>query len=158
MLVYSCLFVPSNSSAQLQTRSTMRPLLTALICLFSVNTQAQETSKELGETLVIGNGEIIASQPVYGESTAALRVFRPSDDGWQLTATYVVDGVASDDRFGSAMDLHGDLLAVSAADMNDERGAVYLFTRNADSGEWTQLDRLAIEDSSAGLGTGVVGS
>ena len=155
MLVYSCLFVPFNSSAQLQTRSTMRPLLTALICLFSVNTQAQETSKELGETLVIGNGEIIASQPVYGESTAALRVFRPSDDGWQLTATYVVDGVASDDRFGSAMDLDGDLLAVSAADMNDERGAVYLFTRNADSGEWTQLDRLAIEDSSAGLGTGV---
>ena len=133
----------------------MRPILLTLVCLLAAKAQAQETSPHLGETLVVGNGEVIASQSSYTESTAALQIFRPSDEGWQLSATHVVDGVVPSDDFGSVMDLDGNMLAVSANGMNDDRGAVYLFTRNADTGEWTQSDRLAIEDNSAGLGTAV---
>ncbi len=103
----------------------------------------------------MGDGEIIAGQPVYSESAAALRVFRPSNDGWELAATHVVDGVGPDDSFASVMDLEGEMLAVGAEGADDGRGAVYLFIRESDSGEWAPLDRLAVPDSSARLGMAV---
>ena len=103
----------------------------------------------------MGNGEIISGQPAGDETAAALHVFQSSDNGWQLAATHVVDGLGPSDAFASAMDLDGDMLAVGAPGFDDDRGAVYLFMREPESGEWQQVDMLAVEDSSARLGVGL---
>ena len=131
----------------------IRPFFVTLLCAGTVATHAQQTRTQFGPPLVIGNGEIIAAQPLYTASSAALRVFRHQDRGWDLAAVHVVDGVGPEDDFASAMDLDRSVLAVGARSADDNRGAVYLFVRDAASGEWLQRDRLAINDGNARLGS-----
>ena len=130
----------------------MRPAVIVIVCLLATSAQAQQTSMELGFSLVMGNGEIISGQPAGDETAAALRVFRPSDGGWRLAATHVVDGIGPDDEFASVMVLDGNLLVAGAEGKDDGRGAVYLFMRDDETGDWHHMDMLAVEDSSALLG------
>ena len=131
----------------------MRLALLAVLTLSVLPAQAQELSNRLGPSLVFGNGEIISGQPQYNESVAALRIFRVSEDGWTLASTQIVDGIGLDDGFASVMDLDGRILAVGSSGKDEGRGAVYLFSRDSDTAEWRPLDPLAIEDSSAQLGS-----
>ena len=130
----------------------MRSVLAVILCALAVTAKAQEATTELGASLVVGNGEIIAGQPAGDENAAALRVFRIADDSWQLAATHIVSDVGPEDAFASVMDLDGDLLAVSAQGQLEARGTVYLFKRDASSGDWMQLDRLEVEGDAARLG------
>ena len=130
----------------------MRSISTATLCLIALSVQAQTTSLELGPALVMNDSTIIVTQAAYGESAAALRVYRHEAEGWRLAATYVIDGVTEDDNFGSAMALDGNLLAVGADGANDSmEGAVYVFERS-EYGAWEQIDMLVLTDDSTQLG------
>ena len=129
----------------------MRAFLIATLCLIAFPMQAQTTSMELGPALVMNDSTIIATQAVYTESAAALRVYQRDAEGWQLAATHVIEGVADDDNFGSAMALDGDLLAVGADGADDDKGVVYVFERSED-GAWEQIDMLVHDDDSTQLG------
>ncbi len=67
----------------------------------------------------------------------AVHVFHRSGGSWMAAGTLPAADLATGDRFGSAISLSGDEVAVSATGHDAQKGMVYLFRRGAD-GSWTQ--------------------
>jgi choice-of-anchor B domain-containing protein len=67
----------------------------------------------------------------------AVHVFRRTGSTWTAAGTLTVDSLVAGDRFGTAIALDGDRLAVSAPGREAQKGAVFLFRRGSD-GNWTK--------------------
>ncbi len=78
----------------------------------------------------------------------AVHVFGPDGAGvWRETGSFAAAGVKPADRFGAALAVRGDLLAVGAPGTNGQ-GVVHLFERR--NGRWTEVATLAAPDPRPG--------
>jgi hypothetical protein len=82
-------------------------------------------------------------------NTGAVYLFQYKSGRWQQVARLTPEPAEPDARFGSALALDGDILAVGAPYEYNPRsgnasGAVYIFTRSGS--KWTQSARLAGQD------------
>lgn len=73
---------------------------------------------------------------------------------WGLVKILLASGGAANDRFGSAVTISGDKIAVGAplgdVDANPNQGAVYLFERNAGgANNWGEIKKLTAADGAA---------
>jgi hypothetical protein len=93
------------------------------------------------QAMVIDGEDIIATRT--GESTmfpspasqkGGVFVFRKSGDAWSQVQELIPEEIAIGDRFGQAMALRGNLLAVSAPGANKGCGAIVLFERDENTG------------------------
>jgi len=66
----------------------------------------------------------------------AVYVFGRTDEGWQQEAKLVASDAAPDARFGWAVSLSGDTIAVGAPGANDRSGAAYVFRH--DGASWIE--------------------
>lgn len=62
----------------------------------------------------------------------AVHVFRRSGTTWSAAGTLPAADIAAGDRFGAAIAIDGDRVAVSAPGRDSQKGAVFLFRRGAD--------------------------
>lgn len=108
-----------------------------------VNRIAVGTNNEgLGTTLSISGGTLVAGAPSgfgHGQLTGLARVFVESSAGWSEQSTLFAPDGAYSDRFGAAVAIDGDTVAVGAPAHSGDGGAwaagvVYVFART--NGVW----------------------
>jgi hypothetical protein len=104
------------------------------------------------DLLLVGSAAIgAAAQPVY--------VFarNPSSNDWSFVQR--IDAPYTGDNAGERFDGRGDVIAISARTNDQEatdRGAVYVYERNATTGVWESLQTLLPNDAAVGqFGSGV---
>jgi hypothetical protein len=104
--------------------------------------------------LSVGN-EIVTSQVNYGYSQNAVNILTKIDGVWTHEAKInQPDGVDKREGFGYATNIKGDILVVGAwlhdaPSGNKDRGAAYVFKRNA--GSWQFLQKIVPSDISQGV-------
>lgn len=92
----------------------------------------------------------------FANKAGAVFVYEKSGSSWGMTHLIGADGLGVNDRFGSAVELNGDRLAIGAwgdDDGKDNSGAIYLFEFSGV--QWEQSEKLKIDDIGRGdrLGT-----
>ena len=101
-----------------------------------------------GERFAVGAP--LADSPL--SNAGSVSIFEPNDDGdYNETIITAADG-AINDRFGTAIALDGDRLAVAATGADDngaQSGAVHVYDRN-DDGEWEVVTKLTPTDGAEG--------
>ncbi len=116
---------------------------------------------EFGYSIAV-SGETMAVGGRYSGGTGAVFVYRRNEDGsdqWGLTATVVPDDAAEGDRFGQAIALRGETMAVGAPGDDDVNlttapgstelfasGSVYIFELDSATGQWAQTSKLVAGD------------
>ena len=86
--------------------------------------------------------------PWSGElSRGSASVFVRDGATWTQQATLVVPGLAIGDNLGDAVALQGDTAVIATSSMDDDRGAVYVFTRSGAVGP--QQQKLTAADAAA---------
>jgi len=118
-------------------------LLAPILALVSAWSQELEIARVQGGGWAYdGQGEAMASDgnrllvgAPFGRSYAidgSVRIYERAasePSGWRETQRIEAPGYGTIDRFGSALDIDGDILAVGAWRESDARGAVYIFER-----------------------------
>ncbi|MGH7631249.1 MAG: choice-of-anchor B family protein [Gemmatimonadales bacterium] len=98
------------------------------------------TAVELeGGELFVGRTGAVQGFPLNPTHPGAIHVFQRAGDGWREAATITSDDLTLGDRFGSALAVSGNVMAVGAPKHGDN-GAVYVFERRGSS--WTRTARL----------------
>jgi hypothetical protein len=95
-------------------------------------------------TAVVG----VDSDSAFGSPAGAAYVFGQAGDVWNFQQKLYASELSSGARFGSAIDLDGDFLAISAQSETSNRGAVHLFGR--ENNIWTHRERIVAPDSDTG--------
>ena len=104
---------------------------------------------QLGTTVAISGGTIVAGA-LFSSDSGSAYVFENNADAWEEAQRLDPSDGASSDRFGAAVGISGDAIAVGAYrddDDGDESGAVYVFTR---SGMFSETDKLTASDAQPG--------
>jgi hypothetical protein len=91
-----------------------------------------------GDTLVVGAPEELFEPPYPGHGR--VHVFTRSDGQWQLDATLTAESPADRDRFGGAIALDGDTLAVTVH--QEQVGRVELFERDGAGSSFARVQTL----------------
>ena len=117
---------------------------------------------QFGFSFAISNDTIVvgARTEDNGANTVsdcgAVYVFTTSDNGstWTQQDKFVSSTPTAVERFGSAVDIHGDIIVVGASSSNSNQGAGWIFTRSGST--WTQRVKLTpVVDSGALFGNEV---
>ena len=116
---------------------------------------------EFGYSIAV-SGDTMAVGARGSGGTGAVFVYRRNEGGpdqWVLSATIVPDDAAEGDRFGQAIALRGETMAVGAPGDDDVNlttapgstelsasGSVYIFELDSATGQWAQTSKLVAGD------------
>ena len=93
-----------------------------------------------------GGKQLIAERGLFHGGPGKVYVYRRGGAGnFTLMSNFKADDLQNLDRFGFAVDISGKTLIVSAPFHDQERGAVYVYTLEAN--EWTQQAKLQANDA-----------
>lgn len=99
---------------------------------------------------VDGSRALIGADPIQGDGQnppGLAYVFDRSDaEGWSQAAVLNAPKGENENKFGTAVALHGDLAVVGAPGENDYAGGAHVFERQND-GQWLQTGHLVAPDS-----------
>ncbi len=99
-----------------------------------------------GRTIARTGNQLLSGATVRGETTGAVYVFTRSTDGsWSETQVLTASDGQPGDAFGRVMAVDGDVALVAAWAHGENRGAVYVFRRDA-SGNWSEEAKLMPSD------------
>jgi choice-of-anchor B domain-containing protein len=115
-----------------------KSILTALILAIA---SAVPAAAQFGGAAGVGEGDALFARAQSDVEPGAVYVFRDTGDGWTQVARLSADDGAIGDRFGSFVDVSGDVMVVGAPGGEEARGAVYAFERS-DDGTWRQTAKL----------------
>jgi choice-of-anchor B domain-containing protein len=136
-----------------------RILCAAVLPLLAVGASAQTTAFGTGTTAVQGGfGGAIAiagNDVLVGEAQNQMRsglvyVYRRGQNGWTELAKVAASDKFDGDGFGASLDVSGSSMIVGAIRQNDGKGTAYVFTRNAQSGAFTETAKLTATDAAEG--------
>ena len=99
-----------------------------------------------GDTLVVG----ARNEDTGASNAGAAYVFTRSGTTWSQQAKLTANDAEEDDKFGNAVSVDGDTVAVAAYREDTTAsgaGSVYVFTRSGTT--WTQSDKLQASDAEA---------
>jgi hypothetical protein len=87
-----------------------------------------------------------------GTDSGSAYVYEQQEDGtWQQIAKLTADDGASNDEFGSSVDIDGDVAVIGAfgdGDNGDYSGSAYVYEQHAD-GTWQQIAKLTADDGAS---------
>ena len=78
-----------------------------------------------------------------------------ASDQWAEKHRLTAADAQGGDRFGSSMALHGDMALIGASGPADNLGAVYVFRRDAQTGEWTESAKISGDEELQGFGSAI---
>ena len=102
-----------------------------------------------GGATVIGDGDVIVGSVGQTTNTGEVYVFRDVDGEWQEAARLSASDGETDNRFGRAMALDGNTLLIGATVQDANKGAVYVFNKDAD-GNWVESSKMIPESINEG--------
>ncbi|MCA9247015.1 MAG: hypothetical protein KDA42_07870 [Planctomycetales bacterium] len=108
---------------------------------------------DFGADVAIAGNQIVIGAPrddEAGTSAGAAYVFRFDGEAWSFQQKLLADDGASNDRFGTAVSVVGNTIAVGAPQDDDlmiglDIGSVYVYERNGS--DWPQAARLRAPDT-----------
>ncbi|NBC26727.1 MAG: choice-of-anchor B family protein [Bacteroidetes bacterium] len=102
------------------------------------------TGTRFGTSMAVDGENLIVGAPSRQGGSAF--VFRNDGSGWGLSAT--LESRQADERsfFGATVNAHDGQVFVGAPRHNAGSGAVFVYSRNEESGKWTESDRLRAFD------------
>ena len=130
-----------------------RVIVLAGLCLLATEARAQTFYHEatleermlgFGGAVAIGSNTIFVGEPLNGPTPGMVYIYRKSTGarpGWTEATKFAASDGRPSDRFGAALGLDDNLLAVGAPAADSGRGAVYLF-EGGRTGAWTERARL----------------
>ena len=98
-----------------------------------------------GSTLAMADGELVVGAPQ--RSGGNVYVFENSGTEWNLTATLNSNQADERSLFGSAVNTNGQQIFVAAPRQNSASGAVFVFSKDENNGEWASDGRLVAFDA-----------
>jgi hypothetical protein len=150
-------FVPP--SVKLLSRwSLVLPFLTVSLSLSSLRAATFVEQKVVPDDGVGDDGfgygaAVDGTTAMVGEAHATINgndaqgevyVFRKSGGQWVLTQKLMASDGHADDSFGGDIALAGNTAIIGATGVNNDRGAVYIFTNSG--GTWSQAQKLTASD------------
>lgn len=110
------------------------------------------TGSNFGSTLAFDGMHLAVGSPSRGGG--AVYVFKNDDSDWNLTAT--LNSQQADERsmFGASLKIKGNQIFAGAPRHNSASGAVIVFAKDEESGEWMESSRLVAFDSQTQYGFG----
>ena len=140
-------------------RRFLRPLMTwSVLVTLASSAVAQgsqpgtfESMQGFGSVIALGEHELVIGEPGNLFRPGMVYLYSQNEAGeWQESAQLTAAQPALQDRFGSAIAIHGNTLLVSADSRREETpGVVYQFTRN-EAGGWEQTGQWSPGDAMAG--------
>jgi choice-of-anchor B domain-containing protein len=98
-----------------------------------------------GRALSISGTDVLIGEPDHETKPGQVFVYRKAAGKWaETTALSARDGAVSD-GFGTSMATAGNLAVIGSLRANENRGAAYVFQRDA-RGAWTQIAKLTASD------------
>ncbi|MFQ5679016.1 MAG: choice-of-anchor B family protein [Gemmatimonadota bacterium] len=123
------------------------PLLPLVLPFLLPFVPAPLEAQGYGQTVAIGQGEIFVGEPLNERRPGIVYVYRKSDGEWREAAQLTAPDGYDNDHFGRAIVPAGPTLLVGATSVDEGRGAVYVFQKNA-SGNWEPAGKVQPEDLS----------
>ncbi len=114
----------------------------------ALRSSAAAPGDRFGRALAVQDGTLWTGATVEDSTTGAAYVFeRDGDGGWRQLARFQPDDLNVDEAFGRRAALDGDFALVAAWGHRSGRGAVYVFHRDDETGEWSRYDKLMADDA-----------
>jgi choice-of-anchor B domain-containing protein len=107
-----------------------------------------------GASIALGADMAFIGAP--GEGSGVVYVYRKSGSTWTPAGKITVDGGEATDRFGQAISIDGNRVAIGAPGRSTAKGAVYLFTMSGDSWKQDAMIMVARPSDNARFGTSVL--
>ncbi|HSM37432.1 MAG TPA: choice-of-anchor B family protein [Longimicrobiales bacterium] len=106
---------------------------------------ADDVTEDDGYGLALAaEGDVaLVGAPRQAEGLGAVYAFHLQDGAWTPAGKFEVRGLAANDGFGQTIALNGTAEAFVGAPNRNGNGEVYRFTRDAASGRWSAVGRLA---------------
>lgn len=98
-----------------------------------------------GSTLAMDGMNLVIGAPERADGN--VYVFENAGSGWNLSGTLNSDQADERSQFGSSVNIMGDKVFVAAPRQNGAAGAVFVFSKDADSNEWVEDGRLVAFDA-----------
>jgi len=98
-----------------------------------------------GTTLAIDGMNLVVGAPE--RQGGNVYVFENAGAEWNQTATLNSRGADERSLFGSSINIRGNQIFVGAPRQNSAAGAVFVFTKDEESGEWSEDSRLSAFDA-----------
>ncbi|MDH3222678.1 MAG: choice-of-anchor B family protein [Gemmatimonadota bacterium] len=102
-----------------------------------------------GESVAVAGADVLVGESTNERGPGAVYVYRNQDGAWVPVQRLVSSDAADGDHFGRAIGASGDQLLVGATVVDDTRGAVYIYERDA-SGAWVETGRITASDAQPG--------
>ncbi len=102
-----------------------------------------EVGDAFGSALALRGERAVIGAPDAAGGRGAVLVFEPAGQGgWEQVARLVPEGAQERDAAGTSVAVIDDLLLVGAPGRSGGQGAVHLFERDNDTGEWREVGEL----------------
>ena len=120
-------------------------LLLFTVCLYAAPSVAYAQINAIGIATEVVHNSVVVGHPVPDEETpGSVYIYHMEEnEGWQVASELMASDASAMDGFGYQIVADGDRLAVGAPSMEQAGGAVYIFTRNQDTGEWEETAKLS---------------
>lgn len=108
---------------------------------------------DFGTSVAISDEYIVVGAPSANSNKGRVYVYaKGTGETWTAYAgnPIVPQIQSSNDYFGCSVAISGNTIAVGARGRNSSKGAVYIFTKDTDTGEWEETTTLLASDGSAG--------
>lgn len=100
-----------------------------------------------GDAVAVDGDRIVVGAPDRLSASGAAHVFLRTGANWTLEATLRASDPTGNARFGDAVAIDRDTIAIGAIGFSQSRGAVYVFVRSGSN--WTQQQRLTLGNGNA---------
>jgi len=113
-----------------------------LFLLFLLPSTAYAQMNAFGLSSEVAGSSIFVGHPIPDDDESGLvYVYQPSEDGegWEVAAELMASDAKPGDAFGFSIASDGDYLAIGAPSLDSLGGAVYLFARNPETGDWQEI-------------------
>jgi hypothetical protein len=111
-----------------------------------------------GKSASMSDSYIAIGAPETGPNNeGAVYIYEKSGDEWAtMTETQIItaDDAGHNDFFGTSVAIDEDFLIIGASGSDSNRGAVYIFVRDEETGDWEQFQKVVASDGVAGDGFG----
>jgi len=107
-----------------------------------------EDGDHFGRAIAVQGNTLWVGATVKDSSVGAAYLFERGEGGeWSVVGRFQPEDLEPEEAFGRAAAIDGPFALVASWGHDEGKGAVYVYRRDPESGEWSQYDKLTAEDA-----------